>query len=224
MFSSLRSYRPGHGTLVAYLALFVALGGTSYGVATGSIDGREIKNNSVGSKDLRNNDIRSRDVRNGALLSADFKAGQLPAGARGATGPPGPQGARGPAGAPGRDGFGPPSYFFTDDKPLPANGSAEVLAECGGAFPGDGAPSGGGATVYDTQGTADINDDVEITNGEMDLNRSRFVQADGFAGTNAGWESTVSNLTGETDRVAVGIVACMSVDSGAFRTRNDKRR
>ncbi len=48
--SELRSYRPGHGTVVAYLALFVALGGTSYGLATGSIDGREIKNNSVGTR------------------------------------------------------------------------------------------------------------------------------------------------------------------------------
>ena len=77
------------------LALFVALGGTSYAVATGSIDSREVKNNSIRSKDLRNNDVRSRDVRDGSLLSRDFKAGQLPAGARGL------QGLRGPQGAPG---------------------------------------------------------------------------------------------------------------------------
>ena len=71
MLSRLRSYRPRHATVVAYLALFVALGGTSYGVATGSIDGREIKNNTVRSKDIRNNAIRGRDVRTGTLRSSD---------------------------------------------------------------------------------------------------------------------------------------------------------
>jgi hypothetical protein len=90
MLSKLRSYRPSHGTVVAYLALFIALGGTSYGLATGSIDSREIKNNSVRSKDIRNNDVRGKDIRtgtirssdvaNGSLLGKDFKAGQLPPG------------------------------------------------------------------------------------------------------------------------------------------------
>jgi hypothetical protein len=79
--------------------VFVALGGTSYAIATGSIGSREIENNSVGTKDLRNSGIRGRDVRNGtirsadvgngSLLAADFKAGQLPAGERGAQGLPG---------------------------------------------------------------------------------------------------------------------------------------
>ena len=90
MLSKLRSYRPSHGTVVAYLALFIALGGTSYGVATGSIGSREIKNNSVRSKDIRNDDVRGKDIRtgtirssdvaNGSLLAKDFKRGQLPAG------------------------------------------------------------------------------------------------------------------------------------------------
>ena len=90
MLSKLRSYRPSHGTVVAYLALFLALGGTSYGVATGSIGSRGIKNNSVRSKDIRNDDVRGKDIRtgtirssdvaNGSLLAKDFKRGQLPAG------------------------------------------------------------------------------------------------------------------------------------------------
>ncbi len=58
-------------------------GGTSWAVATGSIDSREIRNNTVGSGDVRNNTVRSRDVRNGALIAADFRPGQLPAGAQG---------------------------------------------------------------------------------------------------------------------------------------------
>ncbi len=86
------------------LALFIVLGGTSYAAATGSIDSRQIKNNSIRSKDIRNNQVDSKDVRNRSLLSKDFKPGQLPAGPagpRGDTGPSGPRGgtgARGPAG------------------------------------------------------------------------------------------------------------------------------
>ena len=86
---------------IALIALFVAMGGTSYAAATGSIDGREIKNNSVSTNDLRNNGIRSRDVRNGALLKDDFKAGQLPSGAQGPPGATGATGARGATGATG---------------------------------------------------------------------------------------------------------------------------
>ena len=80
------------------LALFIVLGGTSYAVATNSIDSRQIKNNSIRSKDIRNNQVSSSDVRNGSLLGKDFKAGQLPAGPQGNTGSRGataPQGARG---------------------------------------------------------------------------------------------------------------------------------
>src|SRR3954471_15963160 len=84
---------------IALIALFVAMGGTSYAAATGSIDGREIKNNSVSSTDLRNNGIRSRDVRNGALVKDDFKAGELPSGAQGPRGFTGPRGATGATGA-----------------------------------------------------------------------------------------------------------------------------
>jgi hypothetical protein len=78
-----------YSNVMATVAVFVALGGTSYAIATGSIGSREIKNNSVASKDLRNNGVRGRDVRNGSLLAADFKAGQLPAGERGLQGVPG---------------------------------------------------------------------------------------------------------------------------------------
>jgi hypothetical protein len=91
--------RLSYSNVMATVAVFIALGGTSYAVATGSIGSREIHNNSVRSKDLRNNDVRGRDVRNatigtrdvanGGLLAVDFRAGQLPAGERGEQGPPG---------------------------------------------------------------------------------------------------------------------------------------
>ena len=74
--------------LVAYLALFFALGGTSFAAV---------------SKLLPPNSVGTRQVINGSLLKQDFKRGQIPPrGARGARGPrgdPGPQGADGPPGA-----------------------------------------------------------------------------------------------------------------------------
>lgn len=75
----------------------MALGGTSYAVATGSIDSRELKNNAVRSKDFRNNDVRSKDIRDRSLLRKDFKSGQLPTGP---IGPQGPKGDTGPSGLP----------------------------------------------------------------------------------------------------------------------------
>ena len=71
-----------HG--VAYLALFVALSGTSYAaVAT------RLPANSVGTAQVINH----------SLLKKDFKAGQLPRGARGPAGARGAVGAAGPVGA-----------------------------------------------------------------------------------------------------------------------------
>ena len=64
MKSFLRGRRPSPAMIVAMTALFVSLSGVSYGVATGFIDSREIKNNEVRSIDIRNNEIRTRDLRN----------------------------------------------------------------------------------------------------------------------------------------------------------------
>jgi hypothetical protein len=85
------------GNTIALLALFVALGGTTYAATA-------LPANSVGTKQLKKNAVVSKKVKNGALLKKDFKKGQLPAGATGATGPQGPTGPAGPAtGAAGGD-------------------------------------------------------------------------------------------------------------------------
>jgi hypothetical protein len=60
---------------VALLALFVALGGSSY--AALSVNSRQIVNNSVRSKDLRNNDVRAADVRDNSLTGADINEARL---------------------------------------------------------------------------------------------------------------------------------------------------
>jgi hypothetical protein len=94
--SKLRSYRPSHAVVVAYLALFMALGGSSY--AAIKVTGENVKNSSLTGKDLKNNSVTGADVKNQSLLSRDFKAGQLPQGPQGPQGPEGPEGEEGPPG------------------------------------------------------------------------------------------------------------------------------
>lgn len=59
--------RPSPAMVVACIALFMAMGGVSYGLATGAIDSREIKNNTVRGKDVRNGTLTGRDVKRDAL-------------------------------------------------------------------------------------------------------------------------------------------------------------
>jgi len=70
---SLMRRRPSPAMIVALVALFVSLSGVSYGVATGFIDSREIKNNEVRSIDIRNNEVRTRDLRNNEVRGIDIR-------------------------------------------------------------------------------------------------------------------------------------------------------
>ena len=70
---SLLRRRPSPALVIALIALFVSLSGVSYGVATGFIDSREIKNNEVRSLDIRNNQIRTRDLRNNEVRGIDIR-------------------------------------------------------------------------------------------------------------------------------------------------------
>jgi hypothetical protein len=65
--------RPSPALVISIIALFVSLSGVSYGVATGFIDSREIKNNEIRSRDLRNNEIRTRDLRNNEVRGIDIR-------------------------------------------------------------------------------------------------------------------------------------------------------
>ena len=84
------------------LALFIALGGTSYAAAT--VTSNDIQSRAVQTRHLDRGVVTTAKVRDGSLLAADFRAGQLPAGAAGAQGQPGPQGQTGPQGQPGPQG------------------------------------------------------------------------------------------------------------------------
>lgn len=83
--------------VVGYLALFVALGGTSYAAT-------QLPKDSVGTRQLKSNAVRSAEVENRSLKAIDFARGQLPAGARGPNGAPGAVGAQGPQGIQGPQG------------------------------------------------------------------------------------------------------------------------
>ena len=65
--------RPSPALVISMIALFVSLSGVSYGVATGFIDSREIKNNEIRSLDIRNNQIRTRDLRNNEVRGIDIR-------------------------------------------------------------------------------------------------------------------------------------------------------
>ena len=54
--------RPSPALVISCIALFVSLGGVSYGVATGSIDGREIKNGSIRGVDVKNRSLTGNDI------------------------------------------------------------------------------------------------------------------------------------------------------------------
>ena len=65
--------RPSPAFVISCIALFVSLGGVSYGVATGFIDSREIRNNTITSGDVRNNTLRTFDIRNNEVRGFDIR-------------------------------------------------------------------------------------------------------------------------------------------------------
>ena len=70
------------GNVVGYLALFIALGGTSYAAI-------RLPANSVGTRQVKSNAITSAKVRDGALQGRDLAAGTVRRGVRGPAGPAG---------------------------------------------------------------------------------------------------------------------------------------
>ena len=160
--------------LVAYVALLLALSGTSYAAVT---------------KLLPANSVGTRQVINGSLLKKDFKSGQLPRGARGPRGVTGAAGATGPAGANGPAGAqGPPgpvdlTYATSDQTTVAAGNQATAFAGC---------PSGtvviGGGAVTDS------------TNVAVSINSSDWFSIPPPAGSGlpVGWAASVNN-GGATD-------------------------
>jgi len=100
-----RRIRLTYANVAASVALFAALGGSSY--AAVAITGQQVRDGSLTGRDVRNASLTSSDVRDQTLLARDFKQGQLPAGQAGPQGPkgdPGPRGDTGPQGPTGEPG------------------------------------------------------------------------------------------------------------------------
>jgi len=104
---------------VALLALFLAIGGTSYAAAklpTNSVATKQIKNGQVKKADLGTDSVTSPKVKDGSLQARDFAAGQLPGG---------PRGPQGDQGKPGADGAPATKLFVASDE------SGNVLSSSG---------------------------------------------------------------------------------------------
>ena len=126
--AQLRRHRPSPAMAVAVLALFVALGGTSYSAITlskNSVKSRHIAQGEVKRSDIARGAVNSARVRDFTLVANDFKPGQYPVG---------PQGPKGDPGAPGA----------TNVRVRKAAGFDEVTAHC---EPGERATGGGAHSV-----------------------------------------------------------------------------
>jgi hypothetical protein len=142
-----------HGTAVAYLALFAALGGSAYAAVTvtgknikdGTITGRDVKNRSLGTSKLSATAVSSLTGQRGPAGPQGEKGEPGPAGptsAKGEAGPAGPQGPAGPAGPSGISGW---EYRVSEGVYLPSGVSNPTQANCTG---GKKALGGGASATY----------------------------------------------------------------------------
>lgn len=104
---------------VAFLALGVALGGTSYAAI-------KLPSNSVGKRQIKAKAVTSAKVRNGTLRTVDLsrKARSKLKGAQGLQGPAGPQGPKGSDGSPGPRGPA-DAFVYSSAADPPANPDAD---------------------------------------------------------------------------------------------------
>jgi hypothetical protein len=163
----MRIPRLTYSNAVATIALFVALGGSSYAAVTitggnvknGTLTGSDLKNGTVKATDVGNSSLTGSDIKNASLAAVDFKAGELPAGPAGPAGPQGPAGPAGPQGAPGATNV----VTRRRDVPIAPGGGTEIaFAECqagevavGGGAGFTGPLDGTGAIYFDEPREAD---------------------------------------------------------------------
>jgi hypothetical protein len=104
-----------HSNVIAYLALFVAMGGSAYAIGRGEVKTRHLADNAVKEKKIAKGAVTARKVRRGSIRTAKLADGSVTAaklaagvkglqGEQGLPGEPGEQGAQGEQGAPGEQG------------------------------------------------------------------------------------------------------------------------
>ena len=155
--------------VTSVVALFVALGGTSYAAIT--VTGKSVVNGSLTGKDVKRESLGSRHVK--GLVARDFKGRRFPRGpvgpagaagapgAAGAQGPPGPQGVQGAQGQTGPTGPAGATSVTTRSSALVTRaasggvpGTIQATATC---LAGETA-TGGGFSI----GNSGINDDDQV--------------------------------------------------------------
>jgi hypothetical protein len=167
------------GNVVAYLALFVALGGTSYAAVklpAASVGTKQLKNGAVTAKKIRTGAVGAAAITPGALTAAAFAPGTLLQGAGGPAGPIGPKGAMGPAGAAGPAGPTAVVQRYGSSVNVATNQIGTASASCNA---GERATGGG----FWQQG------------GEMQSSRPMPL---GDGATATGWQATLHNTTAST--------------------------
>lgn len=92
--------RPSFTTVIAMLALFIAIGGTAT-AASGLINGKKIKNGTIAGKKIKNETITSGKIAPATIAALQGARGEK--GEKGEKGDAGEKGAKGDAGAPGVD-------------------------------------------------------------------------------------------------------------------------
>jgi hypothetical protein len=120
MRSILKRLSRRHSTAVAYLALFVALGGSAYAAVT--VTGKNIKDASVTGRDIKNHSLGTSKLSAATISSL---------GQRGPAGPQGPAGDRGPAGQNGDRGQAGPAGPKGDTGPAGPDGPAGARGPSG---------------------------------------------------------------------------------------------
>jgi hypothetical protein len=187
--------RPSFASVVSIMALFVALGGTSYAAV-------KLPKNSVGSSQIKVNGVGSSDVKNGSLRGVDFRAGELPAGPQGQQGIQGPKGEKGDPGQNGQDGVLGAVTVQRTDVALADNTTQAVEASC---LPGQKAISGGSSV--DQTGS----DDIKLLVSRP--GNGGFIPADGQSFND--WRAVYRNPAGGTGAAEIRVFVVCVADPAA---------
>ena len=189
MLSNLARYMGRHH--VALLALFVALGGTSYAtvvnVPRNSVDTQHLKRNAVKPAKLAPNAVRTAHVLDGSLLAKEFKAGQLP------QGPKADRGEKGDKGDPGAT-----NVVVRTQRPCPGGLPQDVHCVMRPMCEAGERAVGGGGGFDGNLGNEEIQQSYPV---EADLTRPE----DGD--TPVGWLTIIENKSANP-QIPTGYVVC----------------
>ena len=220
MFSALR-HRLTYANAMATIAVFIALGGSSYAalkvtgknVRDSSLTGKDLKNDSVTGADVKG--LSTKDVTDGSLLSSDFAAGQLPAGAQGAQGPKGEKGDEGDPCSPGN----PACVGPQGDEGDPCSPSDPACVGPEGPKGDTGDPGTTGQSATANYGTGAVVTSTSTFVGVPGLDRTFTVPSNSktYVSTDGGLQTSSATNTGFSNVDLDVFVDNASASQGLFR-------